>query len=453
MSSMNGDQIPLVYMENITQRFGLIEALCKVNFVVRQREIVGLLGDNGAGKSTLIKVLTGIHTPTEGQIYFEGRPVTIDSPKTARAMGIETVYQDLALVNLMSISRNFYLGREPHRYVGPVPFMDKQTMSLNTVEALDKIGIEIRRPEEEVLRLSGGERQSIAIGRAVHFGSKLLILDEPTSALSVGETRKVLDYTRQAKEHGLSVIFITHNIGHVYQVADRFTIISHGHKVGDFFKDEVSQQEIAEMIMGGPVPERLRPQQEQRAVEIQEIGKKMAAEAAPSQEAARQANVRTRNLALGLVAAVIVILLLLAGAGVFNPPPPTPTPTPTPMVEVELTEEVQALITQLLQDTDPSRRAIAASYLGRQPYPQVIEALTQALSQDGDPSVRERAAVALGRIGSTLGVGTLGRSAYEALVASLRDNYSTVRNAAGDALQQAYGVSCSDANGCPTAVP
>lgn len=251
-------ETPLVDMQGIYKYFGRVQALRGVDFHVDHQEIVGLLGDNGAGKSTLIKVLTGFHTPTRGQIYFEGQPVSISSPHVARQIGIETVYQDLALVPLMSIARNFWLGQEPTRPFGPFQLLDEKRMAEETRKALKDVGIDIRNPDEEVGKMSGGERQSIAIGRAVYFGKKLLILDEPTSALSVGETRKVLEYTKAAKERGMSVIFITHNIGQVHAVADRFTIISHGLKVGDFYKHEVTEEEVAEMVMRGTVPERLR---------------------------------------------------------------------------------------------------------------------------------------------------------------------------------------------------
>lgn len=246
----NGHATPIVRMEKIVKRFGTITALDGVDFTLNQREVVGLLGDNGAGKSTLIKVLTGVYTPTSGQIYFEGEPVSIPSPREARALGIETCYQDLALVPLMSITRNFFLGRELTRNFGPFTFLDVREMDEQAREALKDIGIHIRSPAEKVGKLSGGERQSIAIGRARHFGARLLILDEPTSALSVGETHKVLTYTQNAKERGLSVIFITHNVGHVYQVADRFTIIRHGHLVGNYTRDEVDEQDIADLITG-----------------------------------------------------------------------------------------------------------------------------------------------------------------------------------------------------------
>lgn len=246
----NGSDTPIVLMERIVKRFGTITALNGVDFDVHRHEVVGLLGDNGAGKSTLIKVLTGVHTPTGGQIYFEGEPVEIPSPREARAMGIETCYQDLALVPLMSITRNFFLGRELRRKAGPFDWLDMREMDKQTRESLKHIGIEIRSPKEKVGKLSGGERQSIAIGRARHFGAKVLILDEPTSALSVGETRKVLSYTHAARERGLGVIFITHNVSHVYKVADRFTIIRRGDMVGTYNKDEVTEDDIADLITG-----------------------------------------------------------------------------------------------------------------------------------------------------------------------------------------------------------
>jgi simple sugar transport system ATP-binding protein len=245
-------------MRDIHMHFGSVRALRGIDITINKQEIVGLLGDNGAGKSTLIKVLTGYHTPTRGEIYFEGNQVNISSPHVARSLGIETVYQDLALVPLMSIARNFWLGQEITRQVGPVQLLDHKRMASETSAALADVGIHIRDAGEAVGMMSGGERQSIAIGRAVYFGKKLLILDEPTSALSVGETAKVLDYTHKAKEKGMSVIFITHNISQVHAVADRFTIISRGRKLGDFTKDDVSEEEVAQMVMSGVVPPRLR---------------------------------------------------------------------------------------------------------------------------------------------------------------------------------------------------
>lgn len=247
-SAVNGTR--LVVMENIVKRFGRVTALDGVDFEVAQAEVMALLGDNGAGKSTLIKILTGLYPPTGGRIVFDGEPVQIRSSHDARSLGIETVYQDLALVNTMSIGRNFFLGREPVRRVGPVPWLDMKQMALRTRDSLADIGINIRSANDKVGKLSGGERQSIAIGRAVHFGVKLLILDEPTSALSVAEARKVLEYTLNAKEKGLSVIFITHNVHHVMAVADRYTVIRHGKKVGTYHRDEVSYDDLSDLITG-----------------------------------------------------------------------------------------------------------------------------------------------------------------------------------------------------------
>ncbi|MFK7804848.1 MAG: ATP-binding cassette domain-containing protein [Anaerolineae bacterium] len=237
-------------MKNVVKRFGTVEALRGVDFKVRKGEVRALMGDNGAGKSTLIKVLTGVHTPTSGEIVFDGENVQINSPADARALGIETCYQDLALIPLMSIWRNFFLGRELVTNIGPIKWLRRQEMAKQCQESLLDIGIHIRSAEEKVGKMSGGERQSIAIGRAIHFGAKLLILDEPTSALSVKETGKVLDYIRAAKERGLPVIFITHNVNHIYEVSDSYTIIRQGRSVGTYQKGELTQQDIADLITG-----------------------------------------------------------------------------------------------------------------------------------------------------------------------------------------------------------
>jgi len=240
----------VVEMRNIVKRFGTVDALCGVSFSVHKGEVRALLGDNGAGKSTLIKILTGIYPASSGEIFLDGKPVKISSPADARALGIETCYQDLALVPLMSIWRNFFLGRELGVRVGPVKWLRKREMRRQCQEALCNIGITVRSADEEVNRLSGGERQSIAIGRAIHFGARLLILDEPTSALSVAETQKVLTYITNAKQRGLPVIFITHNIGHVYKVSDSYSILRHGRMVGTYRKGELTEDDIADLITG-----------------------------------------------------------------------------------------------------------------------------------------------------------------------------------------------------------
>lgn len=241
----------LVRMVGISKSFGTVQALKDVEFDVGYQEVMGLVGDNGAGKSTLIKILTGVFPPDEGEIYFEGKKVKILSPREAREMGIETVYQDLALIPLMSISRNFFLGREPTIRLGLLRFLDKRNMDYTVQMVLSQIGINVRSPDEPVAVLSGGERQSVAIGRALHFGAKLLILDEPTSALSIRETQQVLDFILEAKARGLSIVFITHNIHHVYSVADRFTVLERGCKVATLRKDEVTAEEIIEIVRSG----------------------------------------------------------------------------------------------------------------------------------------------------------------------------------------------------------
>ncbi len=338
----NGNGVPLIKMDKIGRRFGTITALEDVDFEVGYQEIIGLLGDNGAGKSTLIKVLTGVHQPTSGQIYFEGQPVSMTSPQDARDLGIETVYQDLALVPLMNISRNFYLGREPTRRLGPLPVLDKQKMDDNTADALGHIGIKIRDAAEPVGTLSGGERQSIAIGRAVHFGSKLLILDEPTSALSIGETRKVISYTTEAKKRGISVIFITHNIHHVFEVADRFTIISHGHKVGDFRKEEVTQDEVAGMIMGEPVPERLQNRApitvNTRPIEVRSALPATTVDGSAVQQSmtVQQRDRSKRNSTLAFLAVVLIVYALIGGSiFYFTRPTSTEGGGVPPLVKVD----------------------------------------------------------------------------------------------------------------------
>lgn len=238
----------LLEMKKIKKTFGKVQALKGVDFHVSRNEIVGLLGDNGAGKSTLIKILVGYYQPDEGEIYFEGNRVNFKSPWQSRHLGIETVYQDLALVNLMPLWRNFFLGREMIKKVGPFSWIERRKMRKIAVDAMNDIGISVRNPDETVAFMSGGERQAVAIARSIYFGAKLLILDEPTAALSVGETRKVLHHIEEAKKRGISVIFITHNIYHVYEVADRLVLLERGEKIGDYLRKDVTPQYIMDVI-------------------------------------------------------------------------------------------------------------------------------------------------------------------------------------------------------------
>jgi len=252
------EDTPLAKMVNIEKYFGAVQALKKVNIEVRSGEILGLLGDNGAGKSTLIKILAGVFPPDRGEIFFEGSRTNFSSPRDARALGIETVHQALSLVDIMSISRNFFLGREPTRKIGPIHLLDRKKMNEECEKAVTGLGVRVRSPNEFVSILSGGERQAISIGRAMHFKVKLLILDEPLAALSVRETREVLRQVEKARESGVSVIFITHNVYHVYPVAERFVMMDRGIKIGEVYKKDASPEDIIEIIATGKMSKTLK---------------------------------------------------------------------------------------------------------------------------------------------------------------------------------------------------
>jgi simple sugar transport system ATP-binding protein len=241
----------LLEVNNLSKYFGNVIALKDVSMFVRPGEVTCLLGDNGAGKSTLIKTLSGVHKPSEGEYLFEGSPVDLDSPRAALEMGIATVYQDLAMIPLMSIWRNFFLGSEPTRGVGPFKRFDSGFAKQVTREEMAKMGIDIRDPDQPVGTLSGGERQSVAIARAVYFGAKVLILDEPTAALGVKQAGVVLKYILQAKQRGIGVIFITHNPHHAYPVGDHFVILRRGQVFGDYPKEEIPLEQLVQMMAGG----------------------------------------------------------------------------------------------------------------------------------------------------------------------------------------------------------
>lgn len=237
-------------LKDVSKHFGSVTALEHVSFGVRPGEVVGLLGDNGAGKSTIIKIISGFHQPTGGEVLWEGKPVSITSPEEARRLGIQTVYQDLALVDSLSIARNFFLGAEPVRKFGPLSFLDVERMNRLTGATLADIGIKELNPASPVASLSGGERQAIAIGRSYYFGGRLLILDEPTAALSVKETRKVFSIVGETKAKGASVIIIEHNMIHAHQVADRLVIIRHGTVYGDYAKKDVTVVQLEAILAG-----------------------------------------------------------------------------------------------------------------------------------------------------------------------------------------------------------
>ncbi len=241
---------PMIDVRSISKFFGNVIALADVSMNVYRGEVMCLLGDNGAGKSTLIKTLSGVHKPTEGEFLVEGEHVEFNSPRDALTRGIATVYQDLAMIPLMSISRNFFLGSEPKKKIGPFEIFDVNFADRVAKEEMKKMGIDIRDPSQPVGTLSGGERQSVAIARAVYFGAKVLILDEPTAALGVKQAGTVLRYIAQSRAKGIAVIFITHNPHHAYAVGDRFTILKRGRTLGTFTKEELPREEMTRMMSG-----------------------------------------------------------------------------------------------------------------------------------------------------------------------------------------------------------
>jgi simple sugar transport system ATP-binding protein len=242
---------PILEIKNVSKYFGSVVALEDVSMFVRPGEVTCLLGDNGAGKSTLIKVLSGVHKPSEGEYFFKGEKRDFNSPREALELGIATVYQDLAMIPLLSIWRNFFLGSEPTTGWGPWKRLRVDYCKETSTGELAKMGIDIRDAEQAVGTLSGGERQSVAIARAVFFGAEVLILDEPTAALGVKQAGVVLKYILQAKNRGIGVIFITHNPHHAYPVGDHFVILRRGQILGDYTKAEVPLEHLVQMMAGG----------------------------------------------------------------------------------------------------------------------------------------------------------------------------------------------------------
>jgi len=274
---------PLLEVQNVSRFFGSVIALKDISMSVHAGEVMCLLGDNGAGKSTLIKIFAGVHPPSEGRYLVEGKEVQFGSPRDALAAGIATVYQDLAMIPLMSISRNFFLGSEPSSGWGPFRRFDVDAADRISRDELSKMGIHVRDTGQAVGTLSGGERQSVAIARAVYFGAKVLILDEPTAALGVKEAGVVLRYIAQARARGLGVVFITHNVHHAYPIADRFTILNRGRSYGTFAKSETSREEVVRMMAGGEELEEL-------GLELEEFARADAASGARLSPVAAEAD-------------------------------------------------------------------------------------------------------------------------------------------------------------------
>jgi simple sugar transport system ATP-binding protein len=236
---------PIIEFRNVEKWYSGVHALKNVNLSVKQGEVLGLVGDNGAGKSTLIKILSGVHTPDKGEILMEGKPVQIRTPKAAMNLGIETIYQYNSMVPTMSIARNLFIGREPLRFsVAGFGVMDQKRMARESVAAIADVDLHLRSPDALVGELSGGQRQGVAIARAMHFKSKVLILDEPTNHLSVKETNKVISFVKGLKQQGITGIFISHNMHHVFQSCDRVVAMARGEIVFDSPVGETSIDDV-----------------------------------------------------------------------------------------------------------------------------------------------------------------------------------------------------------------
>ncbi|MBS3736117.1 MAG: ATP-binding cassette domain-containing protein [Candidatus Bipolaricaulota bacterium] len=247
-----GEEPPLVRMEGITKRFGGLTALNDVALDVDYSEVVGLVGDNGAGKSTLINILAGALDQTQGDIYYKGRKVEIKAPEDAKELGIETVYQDLALADNIDVAGNLFLGRELSKYtLGPLNFLAKRKMSDKAQEILDVLNINFDSMNAKVKNLSGGQRQAIAVARSIYSDPDLVILDEPTAALAVEESERVLELITDLKDQGIAVIFISHTLQEVFKVADRIVILNQGNKVGDLQPNETDMDKVVKLMIGG----------------------------------------------------------------------------------------------------------------------------------------------------------------------------------------------------------
>jgi simple sugar transport system ATP-binding protein len=240
---------PIFELRDVSHSYGRNKVIFNVDLAVWPGEVVGLVGDNGAGKSTLLKIFAGYQRPTSGTLRLMGKDVIFRSPAEARAVGIEAVYQDLAIVDQLSLWRNFFLGKELCRAIGPLRFLERQRMRDLAEAAVAELGLtRVRSAEKPVSTLSGGERQSVAITRAMHFDAKLLLLDEPTAALSVRETRNVLDSIGRARDHGLGILYIDHNMNHVLPVADRIVLLELGRVVRIIDRGEMSVEELKDLV-------------------------------------------------------------------------------------------------------------------------------------------------------------------------------------------------------------
>ncbi|MYU26103.1 ATP-binding cassette domain-containing protein [Streptomyces sp. SID8352] len=258
MTQRTDGRTALVELTDVSKHYGHVRALEGVSLTVHAGEITCVLGDNGAGKSTLIKIIAGLHRHDGGTLALDGEEIRLGSPREALDRGIATVYQDLAVVPLMPVWRNFFLGSEPRRGAGPFRRLDVDRMRRTTHAELLRMGIDLRDVDQPIGTLSGGERQCVAIARAVHFGAKVLVLDEPTAALGVKQSGVVLKYVSAARDQGLGVVLITHNPHHAHLVGDRFVLLKRGTMVGNHERDDITLDELTRQMAGGSELDALR---------------------------------------------------------------------------------------------------------------------------------------------------------------------------------------------------
>ena len=245
------ERTPILEVKNVSKRFGAVQALDGVNFEVYTGEVVALVGDNGAGKSTLIKTIAGINLPDAGEIFFEGQRVIINGPRDVARLGIATVYQDLALCDNLDVVANLFLGREEESPAPPL--LREEDMERRAVEVLKSLSVKLPHVRTPIAALSGGQRQSVAVSRSVMWAAKVVLLDEPTAALGVAQTKQVLDLIRRLKEQGLGVVVISHNLADVFEVCDRITVLRLGRRIADFRVVDATREQVVSAITGATV--------------------------------------------------------------------------------------------------------------------------------------------------------------------------------------------------------
>jgi simple sugar transport system ATP-binding protein len=243
--------VPVLELRSLTVRYGNVPALSRLNLSLRAGEIVCVMGENGSGKSTLVAVLSGLRRHDEGELLLAGRPVRFRSPKQARAAGVATVWQDLAVAPLLSVWRNFFLGAEPTRGMWPLRRLDLETARTTTVQAMARVGVTGLDPDQPASALRAGERQSLAIARALHFGARALVIDEPTAPMTVAQNTLVLQSVVSARAEGMAVVFVTHNPRYAHLVGDRFLLLARGQVAGDLTRDDVDGDDLTRLIAGG----------------------------------------------------------------------------------------------------------------------------------------------------------------------------------------------------------